>query len=59
MPSTINFLRLIADPTRLRLLLLLEQDLALLQLGGEEQAGGAFPLSRRQAARFDDPGQTE
>src|SRR5437868_15384393 len=26
MPSTINFLRLIADPTRLRLLLLLEQE---------------------------------
>ncbi len=26
MPSTINFLRLLADPTRLRLLLLLEED---------------------------------
>src|SRR5438309_5691958 len=26
MPSTINFLRLLADPTRLRLLLLLEQE---------------------------------
>ncbi len=26
MPSTINFLRLIADPTRLRLLFLLEQE---------------------------------
>src|SRR5204863_7681292 len=59
MPSTINFLRLIADPTRLRVLLVLEQEelsVAELQevLGmGQSRISSHFAQLKRAGAAVD------